>query len=83
MPRGTVPVNNTWLKEKVPVNNFSLDKQTKGKLAFEDSSWHCIHQSLLATKQTTKYTKIQVFLQRIHLVKSNHLAEEDISWENK
>ena len=43
MPRGTVPVNNTWLKEKVPVNNFSLDKQTNCKMALKDNSWHSIH----------------------------------------
>ena len=71
------------VKEKVPVNNFSLDKQTNCKLALEDSSWHCIHPSLSANKQTTKCINIQVFLQIFHLVKSNHLAAEDISWVNR
>ena len=83
MPRGTVPVNNIWLIEIVPVNNFSLDKQTNCKLALEDSSWHCIHPSLSANEQTTKCTKIQVFLQIFHLVKSNHLSEEDIKCLNE
>ena len=71
------------VKEKVPVNKFSLEKQTNYKLALEDSSWHCIHPSLSANEQTTKCINIQVFLQIYHLVKSNHLAAEDISWLNR
>ena len=83
MPRETVPVYNTWLKEKFPINNFFLDKQTIFKLALEDSFWHCLHPSLFANKQTTESTQIQVFLQMFHLVISNFLAEEDINWVNK
>ena len=54
MPGGTVPVNNTWLTEKVPVNKFSLNKQTsKLKLVLENSSGQYFHPSLLANNQTT------------------------------
>ena len=62
IPRGTVPVNNTWFSEKVPVNKISLNKQTNNyNWVLEDSSWQYFHPSLLASKQTIKCTNISGF----------------------
>ena len=51
MPGGTVPVNNTWITEKVPVNKFSLNKQTsKLKTSFR-GQFLTIFSSIIISKQ--------------------------------
>ena len=62
MPGGTVPVNNTWLTEKVPVNKFSLNKQTsKLKTSFR-GQFLTIFSSIIISKQSNyKCTNITGF----------------------